>query len=468
MNNKIKILLIIVFIVCIGSPLYAKILLQAADGISTHLISNKNCVNCGCSGYKYLTASMINTLIIAGLILLGGIWLYIIKRKIYLIIITVIISGLVAGSYFVTPYLSKSEKTIFEKSNKNISENIFSNQLGVHYDEFEPMEKTVNTDPAQITDSTTTASHFPTANKDEFCKVDNDEFSSVSNSAEFSSINESKSDSLFEESDGKVSKRINKTMIIEPAIIFLILGLISFLIKYEWFRKTRVFFLVGSLIYLGFIRGGCPCMISSFQNSVLMIFGVKVAWESLLFFLMLIPATYLFGKVWCGWLCHLGAFQELLHRSSKFNFISGKKAQKVLKMIQISVLILWILQLLFIRTNIFIVYDPFKVAFNLFASHWISWFFLTVLIISSLFIHRSFCRTLCPVGLILGWITKLPGAKRLEKEDTCIDCKLCSNACSYRALINEEQTTTLNQQDCIMCGECMSSCNKNALQVKRK
>lgn len=238
------------------------------------------------------------------------------------------------------------------------------------------------------------------------------------------------------------------------------------MIKYPWFRKTRALFLLAGLVYLGFYRGACPCMISSFQNTVLAILGVSIKLESLLWFLLLVVGAYLFGKIWCGWLCHLGALQEFIFKSSKIRILATNKAQKILKGIQLSVFIIWILQLVITKTNIFCEYDPFKVAFNLISASTTGYVLLAILLISSVLIYRPFCRSICPVGFILGLTTYLPGSRKLDKDSLCINCKSCDKECKQRALIHENKVTTLRNEDCIMCGECISECKIKALNVK--
>ena len=196
--------------------------------------------------------------------------------------------------------------------------------------------------------------------------------------------------------------------------------------------------------------------------------GSPVPWENLLWFLLLIPATYLFGRVWCGWLCHLGALQEFIYRSPKMKILSTLKAQKILKIVQISTLVLLVVQLIVTHTNIWCSIDPFLVAFNLFSSNVTGYVLLAIMLLSSAFIYRPFCRGFCPVGLILGWVSLIPGAKRLNKNSICVDCISCSHQCKEHAMIHENKKTILNTQNCIMCGDCFSSCKKDALLVNRK
>ena len=139
-----------------------------------------------------------------------------------------------------------------------------------------------------------------------------------------------------------------------------------------------------------------------------------VSWVSMLWFLGLLLLTYFFGKVWCGWLCHLGGLQDFLFKVTGWYFLSSQKSQRVLNYIQIGLLATLLVQLLITRSNIYVHYDPFKVAFNLISANTTGYILLVLLLLSSVLIYRPFCRMACPVGLILGWVTLIPGARKLK------------------------------------------------------
>lgn len=440
------------------SLLISEVSQHVADSLSALLNNAGSCSSCAYHCSDHSSLGIINTIVLALLVLIGGFLLYKSQGKRYIFFIAVLVSGLVVASYFVSPYIfdvgSSCSKncTVLQADDANTS--VF----------LPPTDEFQDQDTAEDGEFLN-AQGVPDSLAGEFVAISSDEFSEESSA----SASQNEFTQIGNNDDGAVHKSlINRTRVVEPIAIFLIIFIISLLIKHEWFRKTRPFFLVASLIYLGFVRGACPCMISSFEETVFKIMGVSVSWENLLWFVLLIPSAYLFGKIWCGWLCHLGALQEIIHRTSKFNFFSTRKAQKTIYIIQISVFIIWILQLLITKTNLFCKYDPFRVAFNLFSVNWIGWVLLSILLISSLLMHRPFCRTICPVGLILGWVSLLPKAKKLCKDEECINCRLCSRECACRALINEDKKTTLTNRICIMCGECMSSCKTtNCLKVKR-
>ena len=239
--------------------------------------------------------------------------------------------------------------------------------------------------------------------------------------------------------------------------------LAGFLVRNPKTRKYRVFFLLASVVILGFYRGACPCPIMSFQNLILAIRGVDVSWQSLVWFIALIPITYFFGKVWCGWICHLGALQEFLFQG-KMEILKGRKSQVVLRYIRYGVLAVLVAQLLITKTNVFVHYDPFKVAYNLFSASTLGYVLLGVLLVSSVFINRPFCRTVCPIGLVLGWVSLIPGASVIGvKKDMCVGCNQCNSACHIHAITRENKVSRLVNQDCIACGECLDACKNNGL-----
>jgi len=256
-------------------------------------------------------------------------------------------------------------------------------------------------------------------------------------------------------------------MIVLWVLFFTILA--GIFVRYKALRHTRSIFLIAALIYLGFYTGGCPCPISSIQGVFLAIIGVDIPWQQMVWFLALIPITYIFGKVWCGWICHLGAFQELLYLHGRFKFLSGYKAQKVMKIIRWVALAALVVQLLITKTNLFCKIDPFKVAFNFIAAYQIGWYLLGLLILSSLFIYRPFCKAICPIGLVLGWVAKIPGASILGTNDKCTNCQICSNSCRQDAIVNiSKKERMMDNKECIMCGDCVDSCKLGGLTFYRK
>jgi polyferredoxin len=251
------------------------------------------------------------------------------------------------------------------------------------------------------------------------------------------------------------------------AILLLTAGA-SLLLRFKSTRQLRSMFLVLSIVTLGFYRGGCPCSIQSFQHGILSFTGSLVRWPSLLLFAALLPVTYFFGRVYCGWICQLGALQELIFKTSSIRIFQSERSQKIMRGIRILALFILISQLLITQTNLYRHIDPFAIIYNFYSEYYIGWILVTVIFISSFLMYRPFCKTICPVGLALGWISKIPGASVLGVKESCTPCTLCSKSCKINAITNDKKISILDNQECIRCGDCMNSCRKNAFTFYRR
>ena len=189
------------------------------------------------------------------------------------------------------------------------------------------------------------------------------------------------------------------------------------------------------------------------------------------YFLLLIPITYLFGKVWCGWICHLGAIQEFLYLPSKFRILQDELSQKILKYLRYFLIAILVLQLIFQKNIYWCQIDPFWSIFNLdvdFTNYTISAILVVLILLTSLFSFRPFCRAACPIGISLGWISAIPGASMIGIKGECSSCKMCNKACEINAITQFGKHSILDNKECIACGDCIDDCQKGGLDFKRK
>jgi ferredoxin len=441
--NLIRFVLILGSLVMAGySSVDAAVSQSVADSIQQILTqTTPACTTCPITNGPHTSRSIANIFFILAVLVLGSAGLYMTyKRKLVLVGGAVLIA-LVLASYWI-PSLIRSSSALPEACSLEIS-------------------KFKTPDAGAVAGTVDSGS---SSLGDEFTPM-GDETASVG--SEFESVDEAPPlpPQSFQE---KVRESLVRPMVYEPIAILILLGLISFLMRYPWFRKTRGVFLLGAIVYFGFYRGGCPCMISSVQDLFLWVMQKSVPWVTLIWIIALIFAAYVFGKVWCGWLCHLGALQEFLHRPLKSKLFSSEKAQRRLKLVQIGFFCALLVQLLITKTNLFCHYDPFKVAYNLTSANVTGYVLLAILLATSLFIERPFCRSICPAGLLFGLISRIPGARRLVKGPTCVNCVTCSHHCPSKAMLHEHKATTLHGQECLLCGECMASCKKGALSISRQ
>ena len=239
-------------------------------------------------------------------------------------------------------------------------------------------------------------------------------------------------------------------------------------LRFKATRNLRIVFLLGSVVVLGFYNGACPCPILSVMQTVRLALGKTVRWQNLVYFVGLIPVTYIFGRVWCGWVCHMGALQEFIHLRSRVDILRSRKAQNVFRVMRylfLAGLIVWVAVT---GSPRWCRYDPFKTAYTLFSATGTGWVLLGLMLVSSLFIYRPFCRGFCPIGLMLGWVSKIPGASVIGLSTPCPICLSCAKSCRIDAITEDRRSYAVDNEDCIGCGECIDACHLGGMALFRK
>ena len=255
-----------------------------------------------------------------------------------------------------------------------------------------------------------------------------------------------------------LSDSYNTQSIIGLCVVFLLLCFIGIFYKTTTIQHLRPLILFASLIYFGFIAGGCNCVLFYFQGFILFLTGKTAFWISFVVILTMLVLSVIFGPIWCGWLCWLGVLQEFIFKKNKWKLLKTKKTQKILIFIQtltFAALVLWII---IAQRPVLCAYDPFISIFKLRIFNWIGYITVPLLLISSLFIYRPFCRILCPIGWLLYIIKFIPFAAKLKLTE-CTNCRKCHAYCNMHAIHNKQVNKT-----CMMCGECKKA-NCNTLTI---
>ncbi len=305
------------------------------------------------------------------------------------------------------------------------------------------------------------------AQDDEWEEWDGEDSTTTQSEEEWEDFDESDSSNINNE-DPQEPKYTVWDRLYWPLGALFMTALAGVFVRFKPTRKLRPLFLVASIVFLGFYVGACPCPISSLSYTIIGFTGGPFIWESMVWFVGLIPITYIFGKVWCGWICHLGAMQKFLY-TKKLKVFHSERSQKVMKTVRWVLVAALVVQLIATHTYLFDKIDPFRIAYNLgFGADFTGWILLGLLLVSSLFIHRPFCKSACPIGLMLGWVSKIPGASVIGADGNCTGCRLCSQACLSDAIVRKDDYSVLNNQDCIACGECLDSCRQMGLGFYRK
>jgi ferredoxin-type protein NapH len=173
---------------------------------------------------------------------------------------------------------------------------------------------------------------------------------------------------------------------------------------------------------------------------VFLVFTIVIL--GLLFLLSLV-----FGRIFCGSLCPLGALQELASLAPVPKL--KPRIKTALYAIRFVVLGIIIAAAYFLSVNVLGylgVLDLFLLTFSLGTA-----VMLTLLVIS-LFFYRPFCRILCPYGAILS-LAGMASLFKLRRGPSCIECGKCEFACP----VDEAKRGDL-RGECYLCGRCTEVC----------
>ncbi|MFO7610916.1 MAG: 4Fe-4S binding protein [Clostridia bacterium] len=186
------------------------------------------------------------------------------------------------------------------------------------------------------------------------------------------------------------------------------------------------------------------------------------------------------GKWICGWLCPFGLLQELLYKIP-VKKIKLKGNWRKVSWVKYPVLLIFVIILPLFAVNIaglgspaFCKYIcpagtlegalPLMIADPGLLDN-AGWLFVLKVSIAiavvavSMILFRPFCRILCPLGAIYGWMNKVSLYQMEVDSDLCIQCGRCTRQCRLDVEIYRNPASA----ECIRCGECKPVCPTNAI-----
>lgn len=218
--------------------------------------------------------------------------------------------------------------------------------------------------------------------------------------------------------------------------------------------------------------------------------------------LLLILLTLAFGRIYCSVICPLGVFQDIIAWVGK----KGKKLpyrySPALSWLRYGVLGVFVVAIIAGAGSLVALLAPYsaygRMAGNLFQPLW-QWgnnllatlavradsyaFYETEVWIKSLptFIiaavtfvilivlawrnGRTYCNTICPVGTVLGFISRRSFFRVAIDTDQCNGCGLCARQCKA-ACINPKQHQ-IDYSRCVDCMDCIDTCKQGAIGFRR-
>lgn len=196
-------------------------------------------------------------------------------------------------------------------------------------------------------------------------------------------------------------------------------------------------------------------------------------------FLMMVGA--ILGKAVCGFLCPFGLVQDLLHKIPGVKKLRRLPGEKYLQWLRYVMLGLLVILLPMVVVDIVGQGSPWfckyvcpsgtllggipLLAGNPALRGAVGWLFtwkiaiLVVILVLSVFLYRPFCRYLCPLGAVYGFLNRFALYRFTLNEEQCTHCGACHQVCG----LDIDPSKTPNHSQCIRCGKCLDACPHGAI-----
>lgn len=222
--------------------------------------------------------------------------------------------------------------------------------------------------------------------------------------------------------------------------------------------------------------GACP--LGTLQSSLLAV-PRKLPFYVLGFLLLI---GLLLGRLVCGFLCPFGLIQELLYKipSRKLPKSAWTRRLSWLKyavlLVMVLLIPLWSALCRGVALPAFCKYicpagtlegglplSLLRPEYRSILGWLFSWKLLLCLaiLLSCVFVFRSFCRFICPLGAIYSLFHRLTFWAVRVDEQSCNHCGACVREC----LLDVQK---VGDRECIHCGACISRCPQNAIYLGKE
>ncbi|MDR1405763.1 MAG: 4Fe-4S binding protein [Prevotellaceae bacterium] len=213
--------------------------------------------------------------------------------------------------------------------------------------------------------------------------------------------------------------------------------------------------------------------------------------------LFIILLTLLFGRVYCSMLCPAGIFQDVV--TAVANIFKSRKARryhyaKPHRWLRYGIMTATVALLIAGSATLLLWLDPYsnygRMAENVFRPavtginnlgasllpatlYRVSYktftcgsiiagtaFFVLITVLSA-WRGRLYCNTVCPVGSLLGLLSRHAIFRIGIKNDRCTHCRMCETACKAQCINAKENR--IDASRCVQCYNCTTVCKFNAI-----
>ena len=219
----------------------------------------------------------------------------------------------------------------------------------------------------------------------------------------------------------------------------------------------------------------------------------------------LVVLTLVLGRVYCSVICPLGVFQDIIswinsrRKKKKFRF-SYSPAKSWLRYGVLAVFLIALIAGIGSLVALLAPYSSYgRIANNLFApiyqwgNNLLAYFaeradsyafyettvwikslptfiiaLLTFIIIAVLAWRngRTYCNTICPVGTVLGFLSRFALFRPAIDSSKCKDCSLCARQC--KAVCIDFKNHQIDYSRCVACMDCLDVCKHDALHFQSR
>lgn len=89
---------------------------------------------------------------------------------------------------------------------------------------------------------------------------------------------------------------------------------------------------------------------------------------------------------------------------------------------------------------------------------------LLIVIYMSVRYGRTWCNTICPVGTVMGYLSKISFLKIHIDENTCNSCGKCEKSCKSSCI--DSKNNKIDYSRCVVCYDCIPTCKTKSISYK--
>ena len=216
----------------------------------------------------------------------------------------------------------------------------------------------------------------------------------------------------------------------------------------------------------------------------------------IIFFLVIL--TLVFGRIYCSVICPLGVFQDVIARIGRMGKKLPYSYSPALSWLRYGVLVVFILAMIMGLNAVVAILAPYssygRIVNNLFQPFWqwgnnllaylseridsyafyetevwlksvltfvIALVTLVMLVVLAFRNGRTYCNTICPVGTVLGFISRFSLFRITIDTVECNSCGLCARNCKAACIDPKEHK--VDNSRCVTCMNCINICHRSAI-----